>query len=239
MLPSGPGDPAPEAAGIWSTAAAGCRSVQTYSGELRVSGRVGSGSKFKATVLAGLTSSGEIRLEAPAPFGRAAFVLAGTSARATLLSRDDRVLTASSDKIIEALVGLPLAPRALMALLNGCAGEGEAATESLRYADTLVVGTPSARLYLRQTAGTWRVVATEMSGLLVEYLSNVGGWPADLRIASQPGRTPVIGLTVAIHQVEVNSTMPASTFSVAVPAAATPLSLEELRAAGPLGDKRK
>ncbi len=204
-----------------------------------MSGRVAGGSKFKATVLAGVTSANEIRLEVPAPFGRPMFVLAGTSARATLLSRDDRVLAASSDKIIEALVGLPLDPRALLALLTGCSAEGEPATDSLRYADTIAVRTADARMFLRQAAGTWRVVATETTGLLVEYLTRTGEWPTDLRIASQPGRVPALALAIAARQIEVNSAMSGSAFSIAVPAAATPLTLEELRAAGPLGEKRK
>jgi hypothetical protein len=238
VLPSGPPAAAPDAVAVWSAAAARCRAVTTYSAELHISGHVGDGQKLKATVLGGFTATDDIRLELPAPFGGKIFVLGGMKGSATLVTRDDRVLNAPAAKIVEALIGLPFGPRALLALLTACSGE-EAVVDAGRYGDVLAVRTPDVRAYLRRVGGEWRAIATDLTDLRVEYSVGANGWPAEMRISSLPGRTPVLGLTIAVRQIEVNSAMPASTFSVTVPAAATPVSLDELRAAGPLGEKRK
>jgi hypothetical protein len=237
VLPSAPPTPAPDGIAIWSTAAARCRAAKTYSAELHVSGRIGDGPRLKATVLAGFTATDDVRLEMPAPFGGKIFVLGGMAGSATLVTRDDHVLTASAGKIIEALVGLPFGPHALLSLLTACSDREPVDAE--RYGDVLAVRAPDARMYLRQAGAEWRVVASDLTDLRIEYSWGVDGWPAELRVASQSGHAPVLGLTITARQVEVNSPMPASTFSVIVPPAATPVSLEELRAAGPLGEKRK
>jgi hypothetical protein len=238
VLPSGPPAAAPDGVAVWSAAAARCRAVTTYSAELHISGRVGDGQKLKATVLAGFTATDDIRLELPAPFGRPIFVLGGMKGSATLVTRDDRVLNAPAAKIVEALIGLPFGPRALLALLTGCSGQ-EAVVDAGRYGDVLAVRTPDVRAYLRHVGGEWRVIATDLTDLRVEYSVGADGWPADLRISSLPARTPVLELTIAVRQIDVNTALPVSTFNITVPPTASPLTLEDLRAAGPLGEKRK
>jgi hypothetical protein len=238
VLPAGPPAPAPDGAATWTAATAACRAAKTYSAELHVAGQIGDGPRLKATVLAGLTATDDIRLEMPAPFGRSIFLLGGARGSATLVTRDDRVLTAPSDQIVEALVGLPFGPRALLALLTACVGE-EPATGAARYGDVLAIRTADARVFLRQTGALWRVVAADLADLRVEYAPAASGWPAGLRISSQPGRAPALALTIDVRQMEVNSPMTAATFSVTVPAGASPLTLADLRAAGPLGERRK
>jgi hypothetical protein len=238
VLPAGPPTPAPDGSAIWAAAAARCRAAKTYSAELHVSGRIGDGPRLKATVLAGFTTTDDIRLEMGAPFGRPIFVLAGTNGSATLVTRDDRVLTAPAAQIVDALVGLPFGPRALLALLTACSGQ-DAVVDAVRYGDVLAVRTSDVRVYLRQTGAEWRVIASDVADLRIEYSAGADGWPADLRISSQPGRVPALALGMNVRQIEVNAPMTASTFSVTVPAAAVPLSLAELRTSGPLGERPK
>jgi hypothetical protein len=235
-VPGGPGVPAPEAPAIWSKAIAGCRGASTYSAEIRLSGRVGAGRPFKATILGGFSAGGGIRLEMVAPFGAPAFVLAGSGPDATLLlPRDRRWLRAAPDAIVEALIGLRLGPRSLLALLSGCVDPSNELIGSERYGDTIAAMLPGGRAFLRQQGPMWRVVAADLGALGVEYRAVSGSLPTDVRLATPAGRTPAVALSLSIRQVEVNGVIDASTFSVAVPAGATPLTLDELRTSGPLG----
>src|SRR5438105_2201686 len=61
VLPSGTPSPAPDAAAVWSEATARCATLTSYSAELHLSGRVGSG-KLRATVIGAWTADGRIRL---------------------------------------------------------------------------------------------------------------------------------------------------------------------------------
>jgi hypothetical protein len=219
-----------------SEARGDCGGATSLSASVRVSGRAG-GRRLRAPILVGLTSANQVRLEAPS-----AFVLAGSSARATLvLQRDARQLVAPAEDIIEALTGLKLGPLALLAMLSGCGGQSDTMSTAASYGDIIAVTTSDARLYLaRSAAGTrWRVKAAEIADVVVEYRAWQDRWPSDIRLQSRPGRTPIIDLSVSSTQVDVNTTLPASAFTVVVPAAATPLTLDELRAAGPLGVKRE
>lgn len=238
LVPTGPGEPAPDATTAWTEATADCREIRTWSAELRIAGRVAEVSQRRSTILGGLTADDQIRFELPAPIGRPVFVLAGTGASARLVLRDNRVLVAPAEDIIEALVGLKLRPRALLALLSGCPGQAREATNGVRYGDVLAVTTADGRVYVRKYAARWRVVAAETSGLSVDYRVTADRWPVELRIASAPGRTPVIALTVSVRQIEVNASLPATVFDLAAPAGATPLTIAELRSMGPLGDRR-
>jgi len=179
-LPAGPPVPAPDGAAIWAAASQRCRAIKSYTAQLQVGGRVG-GSKIKATVLAGLTSADEIRLEMPAPFGRPVFIMAGTGATATVVTRDDRVLTAPAGRVVDALVGLSLAPRALLLLLTACTGQ-ESVVDAVRYADLLAVRTPDVRVYLRQAADEWRVVALDTGGVRADYPALANGLPSAVRV---------------------------------------------------------
>ena len=190
------------------------------------------------TALAGLTDAGQIRLEVPAPFGGKVFVLAGPSQRATFVSRDNGVLTAPAAAILEALVGLSLEPQSLLAVLSGCGLREPPVGEPLRYGDLIAIGGPDARVFLSTTAGRWRLAAAQLSGWLVDYRPTAEPWPGELRIRSTADGRPAISLSISQNQVEVNTSIPAAAFSVAVPAGASPLTLDDLRAAGPLGEKK-
>jgi hypothetical protein len=211
--------------------------MQTFSAELHVSGRVGT-QKLRATVLAGITAAGAIRLEMPAPFGRPVFVLAGTTNRATLVTRDNHVVTARADEILQALTGLPFEPRALMAVLSGCGVVDDVVRDARRYDTALAVDTGDGRVFLRQTNGRWRIAAAETRGLTAGYELADDAWPRSVRVSSDASHSTEIALTVAERQVEANGQIAASAFAVSVPAGATALTIEDLRASGPLGQNR-
>jgi hypothetical protein len=233
VVPSGAGEPAPDAASAWTEATTSCRDVHTFTAALRVSGHAGA-APLRGTILAGVTSANQIRLDAPS-----VFILAGTADRATFIrSSDHRVLIARGDDILEALTGLKLEPRALLAMFSGCAGQASEMKDGMKHGEVLAITTSDAHVYLQRRMGRWRVIGAEVAGLVVDYRDTTGEWPADLRLTSAPGRTPAIALSVSAGQIEVNSTLAASAFDVAMPANATPLTLEELRAQGPLGNKR-
>jgi hypothetical protein len=78
--------------------------------------------------------------------------------------------------------------------------------------------------------------AGEDAGLTIEYGEYVGTLPGRIRLVS-PGanQNASVDLTVRLSQGETNTELDAAAFSVVVPPDAVPLSLEELRDAGPLG----
>jgi len=239
VAPTGSGAPAPDAASAWTEALSACRSLKSLSSELRISGRVAN-QKLRATVFAGVTADEQIRLEMPAPFGRPVFVLAGTNDRSTLVTRDNHVLIARADQIIEALTGLPFGPRALLAVLSGCGSVVDSTFRDARRYDTvLAVDTSAGHVFLRQTNARWRVIAADVQDLMVAYERRDDEWPRQLRISSAPSRTPSMDLSVSQGQIEPNANIAASAFTLAAPAGATEITIQDLRAAGPLGERRE
>ena len=231
--PSGPGEPAPEAEAAWTQATRQCLGAVTYSAQLHVSGRVGT-SHLNRTVVGALTVLDHILLELR-EFGQLGFRLAGEGAAATLLlPRDNRVVTARADEIVEALTGLKLGPKQLLAIVSGCITTSPQMTGARRFADLLAVDAGKATLYLRLRDGAWQVSAGIVDGLIVEYLEIAGGYPRRLSLVTETGRTPAVALTIDLDQLNVNITMPPSAFVVVVPASAAPMTLEELRTIGPL-----
>ena len=241
VLPTGAGAPAPAAPAAWADATARCRGAQTFSSELRISGRAGTRSLRRATVFAGLTSTGQIRLEAPAPFGRAAFILTASGGDATLVTRDNQVLTAPPEQIVEALIGVALGPKSLLTILSGCGLSDGPIEDAVMYPSLLAVRTAEGRAFLQSLADHWRIVAVEREGLVIEYQHDASRsevWPRELRLRSEAGRTPPVTLSIAQSQIEVNVALAASAFTANVPANATRLTIDDLRSAGPLGSAR-
>jgi hypothetical protein len=239
LPPETAGTPAPEAASAWAAATGSCRGVHSFAPTLHVSGRVG-GERVPGlvTILGGLTAEGGIRLQASAP-GTPVFVLAGTADRATLLlEREDRVLRAPAADIVEALMGIRVGPRDLLALFSGCLTPDAAVVEAARYGRAIWITTAEARVMLVQAGGSWQIAGGRTRGLLVEYVERTDGrWPKTVRLRSLPGDTPEVGLTVTIETFMSNTDIDPRAFEVTVPADATPVTLEELRAAGPLKEK--
>jgi hypothetical protein len=238
VRPSGPRAPLPDPFGMLDQATAACRSVRTITAELQLSGRAGR-QKIRGRALVGAADPASVRLEGVAPFGPPAFILVARGGRGTLLlPRDHRVIRdAPPEAILDALTGVSLAPDALRGLLAGCyvpprAPEGGDAYGT-RWAH-LSFG-PAGESYLRRDEPAWHLVATTTSALHVEYDEFSGAHPRKIRLRTTTAGQATTELTIALSQVEMNVAVEAAAFEVKIPDDAEPLSLEELRAAGPLG----
>ena len=236
--PTGPGEPFPEAATAWSEATHACRQASTYAATIRVHGHVGQES-LGATIIGLVTAADQISLSAPVMFGSPAFVLGGTLDTATLwLPRNKRVVTARADDIVEALTGLRLSPNALLAMLSGCVATADTVTASALYGPLGAITTDGGRAFLERQDGRWRITRGITNGLIIEYSDLRGDWPRAVRVSSETARTPVVSLSMTMEQIDVNLPHSAKDFVVKPSPDAEPMSLEDLRAAGPLREKK-
>jgi outer membrane lipoprotein-sorting protein len=234
-LPTGAGTPYPDAARVYGEAVQDCRGVNTLQATLGLSGRAGSTS-LRGTVDAGFAAPDRLRLEGRHPLGRPVFILVATGASSTLLMpRDDRVLRGiAPESIVEALVGLPLTPAELRSLVSGCGFAAGDPGEGREYPGGYVaVDVAGATMYLRRAQNVWHVAAARRPPLSVVYSDVTSGRAATMRVVSTG--TPPADLTVRLSDVNINVTMGDEVFSVDVPPEAQPLTLEQLRRAGPLG----
>lgn len=239
-LPTGAGQPFADAQAALDAARSVCRGVRTWTAELGLSGRSGR-QKLRGRLIAGLAPDA-LYLEAVAPFGRPIFRLAARDGRATLLlPRDGRILRdAAPAAVVEALTGVALDPDQLRALVSGCVAPAPAASGGRTYpggwlAVDLGAG---ATAYLKMRDERWRVEAGRLPNLTVEYRDTRSGLPRQLRLRSEPGAVSDVDLTLDVSQIEVNVAVPDRTFVIEGGADAVPMTLDELRAAGPLGEKR-
>jgi outer membrane lipoprotein-sorting protein len=234
-LPTGPGTPFPDAGQAYDEAVKECRSVRTIRATLGLSGRAGSTS-LRGNVDAGFEAPDKIRLEGRHPIGRPVFILASSGPHTTLyMPRENRVMQdASATDIVEALVGLRLAPHELRTLVSGCGFEVGQPSDGRQYADGLsAVTVDGSTAYLRREQGRWRLVGSTRPPLTVLYSDFVNGRPSTLRLRASG--TPRTDITVRLSDVNINVPLEPEVFAVEVPDGAQPLTIEELRRAGPLG----
>lgn len=242
VLPGGPGTPVTDFRAPFDQASSPCRGVRTVRTTIALSGRAG-GQRLRGTLIAGLEQPDALRLEGVAPFGPPAFILAAHAGSATLLlPRDNRVLTGvSAADILEALAGIRLDPAALRGILTGCVvvDPRPAAGRIFENGWMAIDVGDGALAYLRQERATWRTVAGLLPGLGVQYRQFEGGLPRQLQIQSRADQPPAVAVdvTLALSDVATNLTMKPGTFNVDVPSDAAPMTLAELRDAGPLGVK--
>jgi hypothetical protein len=234
-LPAAGGVPIRDPAALLAQATAGCAGVRTLTAELALSGRV-NGQRIRGRVLAGLSEPARMRLEGVAPFGPPGFIVVATDASATLLlPRDERVLTGEPpDAVVEALAGVRLDADELRGVLAGCGGLPRPAVRGERVGDWLVLTlADDRRLFFRDDL----LVAAVSSELRVDYADFASGTARRLRVSSPVGADGGrrVDLVVAVNQLQTNVPLGDDAFKVEVPIAATPLTLEELRQAGPLG----
>jgi hypothetical protein len=239
-LPSGSGVPLTDPAPI-TTALARCAAPQPLAAEIGLSGRA-AGQRLRGTLHAGFAPPASLRLEAVAPFGGPVFVLAGQDAAATLLlTREDRVVRGAPAAILEALVGLRVSPASLHAWIGGCPSAIEPLSSPRRVGDGWLaadVGTGT-RLWFRQVAVGATLVAEVQGTLTVEFADHRGAQPSRIRLRqAASASTAELDVRLALDQVERGVALDPAAFSLDVPATASPLSVDELRAAGPLRDVR-
>jgi hypothetical protein len=231
-LPSGAGTPAPDFEKTYADARAQCDGVRSLQAELGMSGRAG-GQRLRGRVLAGLVPDA-LRLEGVAPFGAPVFILVADGARGTLLlSRERRVVQdAAPDDILNALVGVPLGTNDLRAVLTGCVRAASAATAARAYGPEWLAVELAAggTIYLHRVSNTWRIVAGRYGGLEIDYAAFEGDRPSRIVL-----RGADVNLALAVSQVEVNGDLPREQLvALKIPEGVAPLSLEQLRKAGPL-----
>jgi hypothetical protein len=234
-LPTGAGTPYADAAPVYAAAVNECRGVRTMQVTLGLSGRAGT-TALRGNVDAGFEAPDRIRLEGRAPIGRPVFILVAGGGRSTLyMPRDNRVLRdVAPESIVEALVGVSLTPGELRAIVSGCGFGAAEPSQGREYAGGYVaVEAGGSTTYLRREQNTWRVAAVTRPPLTVLYSGFVSGRATTLRVISSG--TPRADLGVRLSDVNLNVPMEDTVFAVDVPAAAQPLTLDELRRAGPLG----
>jgi hypothetical protein len=247
-LPSGPGGPAADAAAVVAQATSACRAVNTFTAEVAVAGSV-EHRRLRGRISAGFAAPAAVRLEALAPFGQPVFVLVADATDASvLLPRDRRVLEhGRPDAVLEAIAGVPRGAAELRLTLTGCApDEIRLPTARALGDDWRMVDAGQDTVYLRreQASRTWRLVAAarnlEHGGRrwIAEYRDFQNGLPRSIRIVSADSPAgPRYDLRLSLSQLEVNVALGPDVFRLQQAETATPISLEELRRAGPLGEK--
>jgi outer membrane lipoprotein-sorting protein len=218
----------PTAVAALTAATAHCRPLRTATAEIVLSGRVGA-DRVRGRLVGGFAAPSSLRLEAVAPFGAPALLLASDGATTTLLfPRDRQVLReASVAEVLDAITGLALGAGELRDVLFGCLATDGSAGQ--RYNDEWqAVDADGVRVYLQRG----RVAAADYRGWLVDYAAPAGGGRTVRVRRTLPAGA--IDLTAVLSQVQMNVELPAEAFTLAVPADAAPITLDDLRAASPL-----
>ncbi len=240
-LPAGGGTPFPAFSDPYTQATAECRDVKSLSASIRLSGRAG-GTKLAARIDSGFAAPAQLRLEGFPRVnfgGRPFFILVSAGAQTTLvMPRDGRVLRgAAPAAIVEALAGVALGPADLRSLVTGCGLDSADAPAGRSFPNGwIAVDRGATSVFLREIAGRWRVVGAMRGALTVAYTDFTAGRPATVQV-----RTPAAAghaaadLVLRLSQIELNAPLDGRVFDVEVPRDAVPVTLEELRRAGPLG----
>ena len=236
-LPTDIGAPLADRATGHAGVSRACRAARTFTAELSLSGHAGQ-TKLRGRVHAGFERPVSMRLEGVAPFGPPAFVLVARAGDATLLiPREERVVRgASPEDVLGALTGVALAPADLHAVLTGCVvpdptpRAGRVHTNGWASIDL----DGGAKLYLTRVNGAWQPRAATRQGWDVQYSAWQGDFPRGVVLRSMAGLD--VELSATVSQLEANVPLEPSAFTVTVPPGTMPLTLAELREAGPLRD---
>lgn len=235
-LPTDSGAAFPDYAKVHEQVSASCRGVRTFRAELSLRGRVAE-ERLSGRAVAGFERPASMRLEGLAPLGgQVVFILAATGGRGELLlPRDSRVVRDQpAEAILEALIGVNLAPGDLQAILTGCVVPDPMAIGGRMHANgwASIDLQSGARLYLRR-GSQWEVRAARRSGWQFEYTIGQSRYPEAVRLVADSQKVQV-DLTATISQLEANIDLPPEAFRVVVPPNTGSLTLEELRESGPL-----
>lgn len=232
VRPAGAGSADPSAVSALEAVTAHCRPLRTATTDMRLSGRAGN-ERVRARLLAGFAEPASVRLEALAPFGGPALVLASDGATTTVLfPREKQVVRdAPVAAVLEALTGLALDAADLRRMIFGClpttGGRGAAYGDGWQ-----VVDAGATRVFLRRGV----LVAADDRGWQIDYALPQGGIARQVRVRRTTA-AGVIDLTAVLGDVATNVDLDPRAFAVDVPADATTLSLDELRRASPLAPR--
>lgn len=237
VFPTTGGTAFPDFASAYQQATAPCAAVTTFTASMSLSGKAAN-TKLRGRIDAGFAAPAKARLEGIAPFGRPVFVLTADGNRGTLvLPREDRVLAdAPPDQIVEALAGVPLGPDALRRAVSGCGLSSGEPAGGQRHANNLAsVALADSTAFLQQSDGAWKMAGATGGPLTVAYADYANGRPSTIHLRAESGGRVSADLTLRLSQVEINTTLDAKAFQAEIPERAAPLTLEDLRKAGPLG----
>lgn len=237
-LPTDTGSPLSNVADVHAQVSKACRGVRTFTAALALSGHAGR-TRVRGNVIAGFERPASMRLEGVAPFGAPAFILAARDGTATLfLPRDERVVTGSTPQdVLGALTGVSLAPADLHAILTACVEPDPSPRDGRVHGNGMasIDLQGGSVVYLARAGGAWQPRAATRQGWDVQYANWQGDFPRSVVLRSKAGGLDV-ELTAAVSDLEANVPIDAVAFTVAVPPSTKPLTLEELREAGPLRD---
>jgi hypothetical protein len=244
-LPKGAGTPLADFSAPYAEATADCIGVKSLTASIKVSGRAGS-TKLSARIDSGFAAPAAIRLEGFPRInfgGRPFFILVSSGGEGTLvMPRDARVLRgAPPAAIVEALTGIALGPADLRSIVGGCGLQTVPPSSGRSFPKGWAsVDAGDTAVFLRSIGGRWRVAGAVRGALTVTYSDFTGGKAATVRVSLSAGSgRAAADLVLRLSQVELDPALDAKTFDVEVPPDAVPLTLEELRRAGPLGDDAK
>jgi hypothetical protein len=237
-LPTDAGAPLPDLQAIHAGVSRACRGARTLTAELALSGHAGQ-TRLRGRVVAGFARPASMRLEGVAPFGAPAFILVarGGGEATLLLAREERVVRgASPEDVLGALTGVALAPADLQAVLTGCVVPDPAPRGGRLHANgwASIDLDGNAVLYLRRVNGSWQPQAATREGWNVQYSMWQGDFPRGVVLRSMSGLD--VELSASVSQLEANVPVDDTAFAVTVPPGTRPLTLAELREAGPLRD---
>ena len=246
-LPSGPGVPAQDASDVIQ---AGDRRVPPAFRHIPRDDSVGIDRRrpLSADVSSPVSRRlGAVRLEAVAPAGQPVFFLTNgiglVQPDATLLlPRDNRVLERGRfDAVLEAVTGIPIDASLLFSVLTGCVPSvrrhGKCGSARIGVASLAVCSTSTCTAKKKDRGAWWRcsVDRSAGSGWRAEYGDFQDGLPRSIRLVSaSPG---AFDLQLALSQVELNPSLGDDVFRIQIPASAKPITLDELKASGPLGSE--
>lgn len=238
-FPTTGGTPFAEFGAAYQQATASCAGISTFTASMSLSGKAAN-TKLRGRIDAGFAAPAKARLEGVAPFGRPVFVLTAEGSRGTLvLQRDERVLAdAPPDQIVEALAGVPLGPDALRRAVSGCGLSSGEPASGLQHADDLAsIALADGTAFLRHRDAAWQMAGATRGPLTVWYADYENGRPSTIRLRAESGGRVSADLTLRLSQVEINTPLDAKVFEAEIPPRAIPLTLQELRRAGPLGGR--
>jgi hypothetical protein len=145
---------------------------------------------------------------------------------------------ARAEDILGALTGVSFGPADLLAILTGCVVPAPQPTggrlHGNGWASIDLMG--GATLYLQKRGNAWQLRASRRPGWQIEYPAWSGMFPQSVRLQADDAAL-MVDLTAAISQVETNVDLDENAFTVNVPSDAEPITLEELRQNGPLGER--
>jgi hypothetical protein len=238
-LPTGDGTPYAAYTEALASATRACGQVRSLTAEISLSGRAGR-TRLRGRALVGLAAPDSIRLEALAPFGPPVFILVSRGGIATLLlPRDERVLRGEApEAIVEALAGVRVDPASLRSALAGCALDDVDPRRGRLIGDRwLVVDAADGRtVFLEREGEGWRVRGARTPEFTLTYDAFGPRYPTRVTIRTETAGTAA-EVRLAVADIDVNVALGPEAFEVDIRPGLFPLSLEELRDAGPLGER--